>query len=444
MIPKIFEPRYLGCYIRKQFFKGAFRVFAAAVGFLLLITVILLLPRGDPLGKGTSKLPVGPGTPCISLGERHGLILASDGSLWSWGSDFLGWPVLGLGAVTNQTISLRQIGNDTRWSSISVGENHNLALKSDGSLWTWGEIVAASNRLVSISIPTLITQDKDWKQAAAGGIHCLAIKTNGTLWGWGNNWAGSVGIASTNGSAVPVQIGSATNWVRVWAGLLESVGLQSDGSLWYWGENPDPNFNQGVGFISQPTRISPDTNWVDVGFGVNTMFAIKADGSLWALGRNAHYYTGGPISQNTKPLQVGTETNWKSFSAVTGWWITGLTKQDGSLWLMDATQADSNGPRVFERPAVLFKKLSFPNTGVASACGSVHGAGPGVHGPISVMVTQHGEVWTSGMVLGDPLSTRARWEKIMFKIARMCHIPASPPDPPPVYRDKPWRVDVTR
>ena len=58
---------------------------------------------------------MGNGTPAISLGERHGLILASDGSLWSWGSDFLGWPVLGLGNVAPQT-RLRRVGNETNWS----------------------------------------------------------------------------------------------------------------------------------------------------------------------------------------------------------------------------------------------------------------------------------------------------------------------------------------
>ena len=124
----------------------------------------------------------------------------------------------------------------------------------------------------------------DWKQAAAGGIHSVALKTNGTLWAWGDNWAECVGMASTNGSSVPVQVGSATNWTKVWAGILETVALQSDGTLWYWGENPNPAFGQDAGQIFSPTRISPDTNWLDVGFGVNTVFAIKCDGSLWAWG----------------------------------------------------------------------------------------------------------------------------------------------------------------
>src|SRR5690349_2792292 len=73
---------------------------AASVAILLAVGLAILLTQSGPAGR--LKLPVGHGTPAISLGERHGLILASDGSLWSWGSDFLGWPVLGLGNLVNK------------------------------------------------------------------------------------------------------------------------------------------------------------------------------------------------------------------------------------------------------------------------------------------------------------------------------------------------------
>src|SRR5580698_10460234 len=100
------------------------------VGWIVLSVAALALITRE---TGRLRLPVGQGTPAISLGERHGLILASDGSLWSWGSDFLGWPVLGLGNFTNKSTVLRRIGNDTNWVGISAGSaGHNLAIKSDG------------------------------------------------------------------------------------------------------------------------------------------------------------------------------------------------------------------------------------------------------------------------------------------------------------------------
>src|SRR4051794_34772886 len=112
-------------------FKG--KVFALL--FLLAVIGLVALwvgPCGGSLGRGALRLPVGEGTPVIRLGERHGLILASDGSLWSWGSDCFGWPVLGLGNLADRSATLRRIGKDADWVSISASAVHNLAIKSDG------------------------------------------------------------------------------------------------------------------------------------------------------------------------------------------------------------------------------------------------------------------------------------------------------------------------
>jgi alpha-tubulin suppressor-like RCC1 family protein len=382
-------------------------------------------------------LPVGDRTPAISLGERHGLILASDGSLWSWGSDFLGWPVLGLGNVTSHSTSLRRIGHETNWVAISAGTAHNLAIKSDGTLWTWGESVQgryASPTAIAVPVPAAL--GNDWKQAAAGGVHSVALKRDGTLWAWGNNWAGSVGIASTNGSSVPVQVGSATNWIKVWARGLGTVAMQADGSLWYWGENPNWALAQQGTQIFVPTRVSPDTNWVDVGFGQNTVLAIKSDGTLWAWGQQAHVYTGAsdPATEDT-PTRVGTDSDWRTISDCTGWWCQGLTKQDGSLWLMDASDGKPNGPQSPYKP-VRFRRVEFQKDYAAYAAGAVHAAAPGVHGPIGVVLTREGEVWTWGMVLGDPQTLVSR----SVALLNYLHFGIPPPSPAPVFREKPWRL----
>jgi hypothetical protein len=103
----------------------------------VLWPVFLLITGKQP---GRSKLPVGRGSPAISLGESHGLILASDGSLWTWGGgvDALGWPVLGLGSNTMKSTTLHRLGHDTNWVAISASWSFSVALKSDGTLWTWG------------------------------------------------------------------------------------------------------------------------------------------------------------------------------------------------------------------------------------------------------------------------------------------------------------------
>jgi hypothetical protein len=413
--------------------------------FLLLLVAVLwlvvsLFPSTQP---GRLNLPVGHGTPAISLGERHGLILASDGSLWTWGADLLGWPVLGLGSNTMKSTTLRRIGHDTNWAAISATGERNVALKSDGTLWTWGESVTMPGKgPTPIYTPVPAAPGNDWAQVSAGGVHVVAIKKDGTLWAWGHNWAGSVGVPSVKGSLVPLQVGSATNWVKIWAGLLETVAMQSDGSLWYWGENPDPTFAQGTNQIFEPTRVSPDTNWVSIGFGVNTVLAVKSDGTLWTWGRQAHVLLGSNSTNlDAVPARLGTNSDWRALAPATGWWSIGLIKQDGSLWYLDASDGRPNGP-VPPYRAVQFRPVPFPRPYAAYAAGAAHAAPPGVHGPLGVILTPDGEVWTWGMVLGDPPTFQSRLAGAAVKLLRKVNvnIPDRDPEPNPTYRRELWEL----
>ena len=121
------------------FFARAARKWKNWLYFLIIAFVILLAANFRFPNRGLQKkLPLGNSNPVISVAATHGLIIAPDGSLWSWGSDFLGWPVLGIASVTNQT-TLRRIGNENHWASISAGTSHNLAITKFGTMWGWGE-----------------------------------------------------------------------------------------------------------------------------------------------------------------------------------------------------------------------------------------------------------------------------------------------------------------
>jgi alpha-tubulin suppressor-like RCC1 family protein len=75
----------------------------------------------------------------------------------------------------------------TTWSSISVRQQHSLATKTDGTLWSWGsnrDGVLGQNNRIPCSSPVQIP-GTTWSVISGGTSLSLATKTDGTLWAWG-------------------------------------------------------------------------------------------------------------------------------------------------------------------------------------------------------------------------------------------------------------------
>jgi alpha-tubulin suppressor-like RCC1 family protein len=357
------------------------------------------------------KLPIGNVAPVISMGSTHGIILASDGSLWSWGDNFLGWPVLAQGHISTQAV-LKRIGDELDWVDVSSSRTHCLALKSDGTMWAWGQNLYAqlgigptrdeNGRLIRSqeqrANPAPAVPGIDWKQVAAGGSHGLGLKTNGSLWAWGLNYSGQLGLGITNRTvAEATQVGTNTNWRKVWASGLQSVGLQSDGSLWFWGSLTGEGGEKNS--FRAPMRVSPETNWSEVGFGYFNAFAIQSDGTLLAWGRDAGIYTDAPIRLfNPNPARVGLEKDWLAISS-SQYYYHVLMKKDRSVWIMDASDYATIKP---EHEPPQFKRLDLRKDFVAFGA-----AGRG----LGIALTRDGEVWTWGTVLGLPTPENAKRAK---------------------------------
>lgn len=402
----------------------------------LFLAIIWILNSGSKLRL---RLPTGAGPGKVALGDSHGVILATDGSLWVWGAEDSGWPALGLGTNRSRAPFLERLGTEANWIDVAASGSHTLALKSDGTIWTWGENhgwqLGDGTKNPSSTMLHAVPGN-DWKQVATG-LHCLALKKDGTLWGWGNNWAGVLGNGSTRNSTLPAQIGPSTNWVKVWANNIESVGLQLDGSLWDWGYRV-LYFGQTATNILVPTRLSSDTNWVDVGLGDFMGFAIKSDGTLWAWGADADIYTGAPDpAMNAGPRQVGTNHDWK---ACAQFWnsCTLLTKQDGSLWALDDV-LDQRGKRLadpnWKMQPVPLRCIALRQDIMAFAGGRCR---------LGVALTKEGEVWTWGLALGQQSRTTTLLQGFSKLLNRVgVKNKWGQAQPIPVMHLDPWRLPNT-
>jgi alpha-tubulin suppressor-like RCC1 family protein len=297
-------------------------------------------------------LPVSIGTDTdwseISCGEVHTLGLKSNRTLWSWGGNGAGQ--LGMGDTESQNWEPFQIGTDSDWLRIAAGNAHNLALKTNGTIWswgsnTWGELgVGDTNDKFS---PTLVGTDSDWSRITAGNAHSLAIKTNGMLWGWGFNISGQLGLGDTADWQIltPTQIGTMTDWSMVTVGTDYTIGIKTNGTMLVTGNNDYGQLGLGDNIGRNTlTQINSDSDWVMSEGGKRNnpaamaTIAIKTNGSLWSWGDNqfGQLGLGDTIERNT-PTQIGTASDW---SFIGGFFAQTVTiKTNGSLWVWGQNSA---------------------------------------------------------------------------------------------------------
>ena len=269
-----------------------------------------------------SQTPVQVGTDnnwaSYSTGGTVSTAIKTDGTLWSWGWGSQGALGLNQSGPTLRRSSPVQVGSGTDWSTSSTalaGSLYNsTAIKNDGTLWAWGGGGGGrigDNNIINRSSPTQIP-GTTWKMAANGESWTMAIKTDGTLWGWGTaSRRGAPGPARSS----PTQVGTDTNWAYVNAGEMSSMAVKTDGTLWSWGYNQHGQLGQGNRASSvTPKQVGTETTWSTTSrpFVVDQgAGAIKTDGTLWMWGDNEHGEVGqAPNDGYSSPTQVGTDTTW--------------------------------------------------------------------------------------------------------------------------------------
>ena len=92
------------------------------------------------------------------------------------------------------------MGTDNNWVLIAAGDNHTMALESDGTLWAWGgngQGQLGDGTWIDKNSPIQIGTDNKWVFVAGGASHTVALKSDGTLWAWGSNYHGELGDGTT-------------------------------------------------------------------------------------------------------------------------------------------------------------------------------------------------------------------------------------------------------
>lgn len=251
---------------------------------------------------------------------------------------------------------------------VAIGNGHVLAVKTDGSLWAWGDNRHGQlgdgtvTKTKQITIPSdymddgFTTQEiviEDHNKYAPVKImdgaasvtardeHGFVVRKDGSLWAWGTNSTGELGDGTASDRNKPVRI--MDNVASVYAGCHVSYAIKTDASLWAWGDNEKGRLGSGTSgkwgdIVASPVKIMEDVTAVAA--GDEHSLVLKRDGGLWAWGVNRNgqlgdgtvtcYDKDGKYADNNKCVPVKIMDDIVSITA--GKFHSLAIKADGSLW----------------------------------------------------------------------------------------------------------------
>ncbi len=266
-----------------------------------------LTPEHIGIGSDWVYVSAGDSFCCVS-GEvpGHAAAISSNGTLWAWGFNADG--ELGDGGTTN-SLSPVMVGGNSNWAQVASGDAYTMAITTDHTLWAWGSNYGGDlgdgTTNSSQTTPEQIGSDTNWAQVAVTasvcgcvvghGNHTAAVKTDGTLWTWGSNYSGELGDGTFTDHNTPEQVGSANDWAQVsvddaTAAIFDdggdTFGIRTDGSLWGWGSDYAGTLGDGTSGVDYLTPILVGgAHWSALSASADHAMGFQSDGSLWAWGR---------------------------------------------------------------------------------------------------------------------------------------------------------------
>ena len=132
---------------------------------------------------------------------------------------------------------MQTVASGTNWKQVSCARNHTAAIKTNGTLWVWGSNgygeLGTNNRTYYSSPVQTVASGTNWKLVSCNYYSTAAIKTDGTLWTWGYNLYGGLGDNTVAGKSSPVQtVAGGTNWKHVDVGFYNTCSaIKTDGTL---------------------------------------------------------------------------------------------------------------------------------------------------------------------------------------------------------------------
>ena len=305
-------------------------------------------------------LPNGVTASQVSAGANGGLAVGADGLLYGWGSNTYG--EVGNGSTNPQPepeeITLATGVDPTGIAQSQAGSS--FAIGSDGNLYAWGNNSSGQLGLG----PTAGNEDTAQVvtlgpgvtavAGSAGQEHTLAIGSDGHVYAWGDDSTGELGDGGSAQEDSPerVNLPVGVSALAVSAGYFVSFAVGSDGNLYAWGAETDGALGNGVAGLnasrSTPEAVSLPGGVKAVAVAAGTYdydsLAIGADGDVYAWGFNEYSQVGnGKSGRQVTPLAVSLGTGVQAKSIATDGDSSFAVGSDGYLYSWGSDEDDILG-----------------------------------------------------------------------------------------------------
>ena len=178
----------------------------------------------------------------VSAGFGFSLAVDTDGQVWAWGNN--GQGRLGDGTATERHSPIKLAGI-SNVAAVAAGSDHSLALTRDGQVWAWGDNSRGQLGDGTTTIRTtpghVAALTGTFVKIATGNEHSLALRSDGTVWAWGNNFNKQLGDGTTTDRHLPVQVQGLPAGIQgIDAGTGSSAATDGTQAIWAWGTARNP------------------------------------------------------------------------------------------------------------------------------------------------------------------------------------------------------------
>ena len=218
---------------------------------------------GAPILKRPKKIDGLTKVKAIAAGGTFSMALLEDGTIRTWGSNNSGQ--LGNGAAEPGATLIKKMivgrlalpsGGDgkegpKRFRTKSTGGGAGAAVGGKAAVVKELELGLVLINLTGIVKVSSLTNVTD---ISAGGAHALSLRSDSTIWTWGNNYWGALGTGDRDFRSGPARLLGIDKAIGIAAGGAHSLGIAGNRSIFSWGSNA----SHQLGLSNLPASVDPE------------------------------------------------------------------------------------------------------------------------------------------------------------------------------------------